>query len=64
MGKGEIIALIISLAIIVGAGAYILYAKLKGKKCIGCPDSSSCTGRCSDCKQSCACNDNKENEKE
>jgi len=43
-----VIALIIG-----GAVAYIIKAKKSGKKCIGCPDSSSCSGHCSSC--SCGC---------
>ncbi len=37
-----VIAVIIGLAIF-----YIRYSKKKGKKCIGCPDSGSCSGNCS-----------------
>lgn len=39
-------------------GAVILYirkAKKKGVKCIGCPDSGSCSGNCSGCAGNCAC---------
>ena len=40
-----------------GALAYIIKAKKSGKKCIGCPDSGSCsghcTGNCSGCSGSC-----------
>ena len=36
-------------AIIGGAAFYIYKAKKSGKKCIGCPDSSSCSGNCSGC---------------
>ena len=35
--------------IIIAAVVYIVVAKLKGKKCIGCPDSGNCSGNC------CAC---------
>lgn len=57
MGGGDIIA-IIACAVIIGAAvAYIIVAKLKGKRCIGCPDSSGCNGKCSDCKCSCHCLD-------
>ncbi len=47
---------IIIIAVIVlcvgGAALYIYRAKKSGKKCIGCPDSSSCgkKGRCRECK--------------
>ena len=32
-----------------GAVAYIVIAKKKGKKCIGCPDSDACSGACASC---------------
>ena len=58
MGMSEIIALIAISLIICGASAYIIKAKKSGKKCIGCPDSASCSakkcnGRCQSC--SCKC---------
>ena len=35
-------------AVIVGlAAGYIYKAKKRGQKCIGCPDSSTCSGHCS-----------------
>lgn len=38
------------LAVILGlAGFYVLRAKKKGTKCIGCPDSGNCSGNCSHC---------------
>ncbi len=45
----NIIAGIVATLIIGGAIAYIIIVKKKGKKCIGCPDSIGCTGRCSSC---------------
>lgn len=42
------------IVLIVGLAAlYIYKAKKSGKKCIGCPDSASCTGNCTSC--SCSC---------
>ena len=38
--------------IVVLAGVYVYKAKKSGKKCIGCPDSGSCSGNCSCC---CGC---------
>lgn len=32
---------------------YIRKAKKKGVKCIGCPDSGSCSGKCHSC--NCGC---------
>ncbi len=35
------------LLIIVGLAGYSIYrAKKSGKKCIGCPDSGTCQGKC------------------
>ena len=53
MGNGEIVAIIIIALIIGGALAYIIKAKKSGKKCIGCPDSTSCSGACNSC--ACGC---------
>ncbi len=45
MGPTDIIVIII-IALIVGAAtAYIIREKKKGKKCIGCPYSDSCSAR-------------------
>ena len=61
MGSGEIIAIVLCTLIIGGALAYIIKAKKSGKKCIGCPDSSSCSGACSSC--SCGCKKKSEEDK-
>ena len=38
------------LALILGlAGGYVYRAKKKGVKCIGCPDSGTCSGHCASC---------------
>ena len=38
------------IALIVGlAAGYIYKEKKKGVKCIGCPDSKTCSGNCSGC---------------
>ena len=49
MNTGEIIAVCAILLIIGAAILYIAKAKKKGRECIGCPDSSSCSGNCSYC---------------
>ena len=49
-----IIAVIIVALFVGGAIAYIIYAKKSGKKCIGCPDSQSCSGNCDGCNCACA----------
>ena len=44
----ENIIIIAVLALIVGgAVAYLIKAKKSGQKCIGCPDSKTCSGYCS-----------------
>ena len=45
------ILVIALLAVILGlAAGYIYRSKKKGRKCIGCPDSGSCSGNCDCCK--------------
>ena len=45
-------------ALIVGGAAWYIYkAKKSGKKCIGCPDSDTCSGHCGSC--SCGCTNKK-----
>ena len=58
------IIIIAVLVVIIGlAGLYVYKAKKSGKKCIGCPDGSSCSGSCGSC--SCGCSETaKENEKD
>ena len=46
MSPVEIIAAVSVALIVGGAVLYIISAKKKGKKCIGCPYSSSCEGKC------------------
>lgn len=50
----NIIAVVVILAIIILAAGYVIRAKKRGQKCIGCPDSHSCgkncSGGCSGCK--------------
>ena len=44
------------IVLVVGLAAlYVIRAKKKGKKCIGCPDSGSCSGGCSGNCAGCAC---------
>lgn len=46
----ENVIIIAVVLVIVGlAGLYIYKAKKSGKKCIGCPDSGSCSGHCKSC---------------
>lgn len=54
MKPEEIIAILIILLIIGGAIFYIVKAKKKGNKCIGCPYSKTCTKN----KKNNCCSDN------
>lgn len=49
------IILIVIILVIVGAAAFYVYkAKKSGKKCIGCPESNTCTGSCGTCNCGCS----------
>ena len=51
---GESVIPILLIVLIVGfAVAYIIRAKKSGQKCIGCPDSKTCSGNCSACSGGC-----------
>lgn len=58
MGIIDYILIAVVLAIVGGAAFYIYKAKKSGKKCIGCPDSGSCSGACHSC--SCGCGQKKD----
>ena len=64
MGPVDFVVIGIILLVVGGASYYIYRAKKSGKKCIGCPDSSSCktsggcSGHCSSC--CCGCSDTEE----
>ena len=53
----DFIVIVVIVLIVGAASAYIIKAKKSGKKCIGCPDSCSCssqkkdgdTGSCGSC---------------
>ncbi len=50
----ENVILIAVIGLILGIAAGAIYrSKKAGRKCIGCPDSASCSGGCSGC--SCGC---------
>ena len=41
---------IAAIVLVIGAAVfYIIRAKLRGQKCIGCPDAKTCSGNCSSC---------------
>ena len=55
MGPVDYIILSV-IVVIVGLAAFYIYrAKKSGKKCIGCPDSGTCSGNCSGCGGNCSC---------
>ena len=43
-----VVAAIVALAV-----RYIYKAKKSGQKCIGCPDSKTCSGNCANCSGNC-----------
>ena len=48
------VLIVFVVALIVGAAlGYIVLAKKRGKRCIGCPDSGSCGGGCAGCGGNC-----------
>lgn len=49
----NVIAVIAIAAILAAALFYIYKEKKSGKKCIGCPDSGSCSGNCGSCGGGC-----------
>lgn len=44
----NIIVGLVILAVVGAAAAYIIRAKKKGAKCVGCPDSGTCSCHCSE----------------
>lgn len=53
MGPVDYLILAVIAGILSMAGWFIYRSKKSGKKCIGCPDSGSCSGNCSGC--ACGC---------
>ena len=53
MGPVDYIIIAVIALIVGGAAFYIYKAKKSGKKCIGCPDSSTCSGHCGSCSGKC-----------
>ncbi|MBQ8895937.1 MAG: FeoB-associated Cys-rich membrane protein [Clostridia bacterium] len=46
MNAVDIVVTLILVAVIGGAVAYIIKAKKSGQKCVGCPHSKQCGGKC------------------
>ena len=59
MKPSDVLIIAAIVLIIGGAVAYIIKAKKSGRKCIGCPDSASCSsakgGKCQGSCSSCSC---------
>lgn len=45
-GMADFMIVLILLAVLIPAVVYIVKAKKKGQKCIGCPNGSKCSGNC------------------
>lgn len=56
----NVILVIVLLLILGGAGIYIINAKKRGVKCIGCPAGATCSGKCSGNCNGCAGHDNED----
>lgn len=54
----DIIIVAVVLVIIALAAGYVIRARKSGRKCIGCPDSGSCSGHCAGC---CGCGTHNDN---
>jgi hypothetical protein len=49
-------AIIAAIVLIVGGAVfYIIRAKRRGQKCIGCADAKTCGGSCANCNARCGC---------
>lgn len=53
MGLADWVILAVILGILGLSAFYIYRAKKSGKKCIGCPDSGSCSRNCCGCNKKC-----------
>ena len=52
------LVLVIIIALILGLVIFYLWrARKRGVKCVGCPDSGSCSGKCAGC-SGCGCSGN------
>lgn len=50
-----LIVAVVLVLILGGAALYVYKAKKRGVKCIGCPDGTTCSGKCSGCSGNCGC---------
>ena len=58
MNPTDLIVIAVIALILCAAVFFIIRSKKKGKKCIGCPDSASCSGQCAGC-AGCGCDKTK-----
>ena len=42
----DLIVILILLAVVTGVIAYLVRAKKRGEKCVGCPYAKQCAGKC------------------
>ena len=61
MTPTDILVLLIIALVVGGAIYYIIRAKQRGQKCIGCPDAKTCSGNCAAC-HTCSCEEQKTKE--
>ncbi len=59
----NIIAIIVIFLVVSFAFGYIIRAKKKGQKCIGCPYSGTCSKKSGENASSCSCGGFADNEK-
>ena len=45
----NILVAAIIVAIVAAAAIFVIASKKRGRKCIGCPDSGTCSGGCPGC---------------
>ena len=45
----DFIVAAVIIVIVAAAAIFVLRAKKRGRKCIGCPDSGPCSGSCPGC---------------
>ena len=58
MNSTDLIVIAVIALILCAAVFFIIRSKKKGSKCIGCPDSATCSGQCAGC-NGCSCHKTK-----
>ena len=49
----NLVVILVIAAILVFVIRYMVKAKQRGAKCIGCPDGATCSGQCAGCNGAC-----------